>query len=182
MLASVATVEWSGPESIVTSGATPTGGGSIHQLYCAGVRSTLPERSTARTSKTWLPKARVYSAGEVHGSKEPPSIAHWNSTVLALSAPVKRKRSTPPVLGLVGASLIWVVGAIGSDCGAGPPSQRMLKHWRGSRVSGSSGPRLPMALLPPPSMLNLPLLPLLAQMPQPPLSLAMLALIVWLTL
>src|SRR5688572_21655858 len=47
-VALVSTVVWSGPETIVVSGA-PAGRGMISQVWVAGVGSTLPEISTART-------------------------------------------------------------------------------------------------------------------------------------
>ncbi|MCB9573238.1 MAG: hypothetical protein H6709_14225 [Kofleriaceae bacterium] len=43
-----------GPTSIVTSGATL----STVQVYVAGVASTLPAPSVARTWNVWLPSAR----------------------------------------------------------------------------------------------------------------------------
>src|SRR5688572_18628454 len=47
-VASVATVVASGADVIVSAAASTTGG-STHQSYAAGVRSTLPAASTART-------------------------------------------------------------------------------------------------------------------------------------
>src|SRR5918992_4037478 len=180
-VAPVCTVVRSGPDVIFTSGGTPTASTSTHHLLVAGERSTLPARSTARTWNSCEPTGRSYSAGEVQGAHASPSSEHWNVTVLALSLPSKRKTCVPPLLGSGGVSSSWVVGAMMSLCGAGPPSQRIVKHCSGFSVIGSSGPRLPCALLPPPSMLCRPFEPSLAQMPQPPLSLAMFALTVWVT-
>src|SRR5918992_6073122 len=109
------------------------------------------------------------------------STRHWNATLLALSFPLKRKVATSSLVVSGGPSRTIVVGGIWSDV-PGAPSQRTLKHWSGLRVSGSSGPRLPCALLPPPSTFTRPLLPSLAQIPQVPLSLAVLPVIVWVTL
>ena len=174
----------SGAESIVVSGGSPTGGSSSHHTCRAGLRSTLPEMSTARTSNVWLlcSSRPEYSTGEVHGPNAAPSSEHWKVTVLALSLPMNSKVATSFVLGCGGNSTRIVSGAIWSVCSPGPPSQRMLKHCSGFSVNGSMAPVLPCALLPPPSMFVRPFEPALAQMPQPPLSLAMLALMVWLTL
>jgi hypothetical protein len=62
----------------------------------------------------------------VHGANEPPSSAHWNSTVLTLSLPSKRKLSTPDELGSGGVSSSCVVGAIPSVFGAAPPSHLIV--------------------------------------------------------
>jgi hypothetical protein len=68
-LALVLVVVAAGPEPIVVSGAVVSGGGWIVQLWLAGVASTLPAASLARTSKLCAPTARpVYSRGEVQAS------------------------------------------------------------------------------------------------------------------
>ena len=60
-------------ESIVVSG-----GGVTLQLRLAGVRSTLPAASMARTRSWWLPTDRaVYVTGETHVLKAEPSSEHW---------------------------------------------------------------------------------------------------------
>jgi hypothetical protein len=66
-----------------------------------------------------------YSAGDVHGSNAEPSIEHWNSTVLALSLPLKRKLATRSLLGFGGLSRSNVSGAMASLRGTSPPSQRI---------------------------------------------------------
>src|SRR2546429_479422 len=49
------------------------------QLYIAGVGSTLPRASTARTEKVCVPGARpLYDRGDVHAAKAPPSRLHSN--------------------------------------------------------------------------------------------------------
>ena len=77
--------------------------------------------------------------------------------------------------------MIVVFGEIRSF-GTAVPSQRTLQHWSGLSVIGSSGPRLPWPVLPPPSRLKRPLLPSLTQMPHVPLSLATLSRISCVTL
>src|SRR5512132_2248107 len=45
----------------------------------AGLPSTFPYWSNARTSKVWLPSGRsLNSCGEEQGLKSPPSSRHWN--------------------------------------------------------------------------------------------------------
>src|ERR687895_362252 len=109
------------------------------------------------------------------------SSRHWNRTLLALSFPLKRNVATSSLVVAGGPERSWVLGGSWSDV-SGAPSQRTLKHCIGLRSRGLSGPRLPCALLPPPSTFTRPLLPSLAQIPQVPLSLAVLPVIVWLTL
>ena len=93
-MAEVLTVVASGPESMVVSGGTPGAGGSIVQVCVAGVGSTLPEKSTARTSNVCVPRPRpVQRRGLVHGAKSAASVLsrrHSNVTEVALSVPVKR--------------------------------------------------------------------------------------------
>src|ERR671915_1052256 len=119
-VAYVSTVVGSGADVMLTSGGA-TVGGSTHHSYFAGVRSTFPAASTARTANEWLPTASVRDAGVEHGPHAASSTEPWNVTDgLALSLP-------PSTL------------------------------WRRCEPS-------------------------LAQMPQPPLSLATFALTTWLTL
>ena len=103
-------------------------------------------------------------------------------TSLTLSVPLKRNTAALLVLGSAGVSRNCVSGATGSTEIGGPPAHWTIQHCCGSSVIGSSGPRLPCARLPPPSTLLRPLLPSLTQMPQLPLSLALLPLITWLGL
>src|ERR671915_2233916 len=109
------------------------------------------------------------------------STRHWYATLLALSFPLKRNVATSSLVVSGGPERSCVLGGIWSDVPV-LPSQRTLKHCMGFRSSGLSGPRLPCALLPPPSTFTRPLLPSLAQIPHVPLSLAVLPVMVWLTL
>src|ERR671914_1018138 len=119
--------------------------------------------------------------GLSHSTQLMPSTLHWNATLLALSFPLKRNVATSSLVVSGGPERSWVLGGIWSEV-PGVPSQRTLKHCIGLRSRGLSGPRLPCALLPPPSTFTRPLLPSLAQIPHVPLSLAVLPVIKWLTL
>src|SRR5688500_15298927 len=71
-LATLLSVVAFGPEVIVTGGARP----STFQLHSAGVGSTLPSASFARTAKSCSPKIKLsYVTGELHGAKLPASAA-----------------------------------------------------------------------------------------------------------
>ena len=90
----VLSVVTSGPDVMVVVGAMP----SALQLHSAGVGSTLPAASLARTAKSCSPQSRfVYVCGEAHGMKPPlstpSSSAHskvapwmfdWNLKVASL--------------------------------------------------------------------------------------------------
>src|ERR687895_2188472 len=85
-VASVSTVVASGPDSIVVTGGVLPASAPIVQVWTAGVLSTLPETSTARTSKRCSPSARADSvSGDSHGAKAAVSNMHWNVTSLPLS-------------------------------------------------------------------------------------------------
>ena len=61
------------------AGAGAGGGASIVQRQSAGVASTLPAASVARTSKTCSPGARpLYAAGELHAAHVAPSRRQAN--------------------------------------------------------------------------------------------------------
>src|SRR5918992_2492030 len=85
-IADVCTVVGSGADVIVTSGAVVSGT-STHHVYDAGVRSTFPAASTARTANVWLPTGSSYDAGDEHGphamskSGSGESSEHWNETL-----------------------------------------------------------------------------------------------------
>jgi hypothetical protein len=62
---------------MVVSGAVVSGGGAIVQPWLAGVASTLPAASTARTSNVWPPTARPESdRGLVQTAYAAPSTRH----------------------------------------------------------------------------------------------------------
>ena len=75
-----------GPDVRLVSGAvvSAAGGGggagaTIVQLRVAGVVSTFPAASVARTSNVWAPTARPESpSGEAQALQAPPSRRHWN--------------------------------------------------------------------------------------------------------
>src|SRR5688572_27821462 len=76
-VASVAVVVASGFALIVVSGAAVSGGGEIVHHWLAGVGSTLPSPSTARTAKVCVATARPeYSAGVSHATNAAPSREH----------------------------------------------------------------------------------------------------------
>src|ERR671919_1683827 len=76
-LASVLAVGSLGAESIVVTGGVVSRGGVMFQPWPAGVGSTWPSGSVARTLKLCQPVARpVYSFGELQGSYAAPSSEH----------------------------------------------------------------------------------------------------------
>src|SRR5688572_20462411 len=95
------------------------------QAWVAGVGSTLPEISTARTSKVWAAGDTKYSAGDKHGTNGAESSRHSKVTEPTLSLPLKWKVASPVRLGCVGPCKIRVSGGIGSG-GAPAPVQRTL--------------------------------------------------------
>jgi hypothetical protein len=57
---------------------------SIVHVYPAGVGSTFPAGSTARTVPVWLPAVRpVLATGETQAAKAEPSSAHWKTAVVS---------------------------------------------------------------------------------------------------
>src|SRR5262249_17140814 len=84
------------------------------QLALAGVRSTKPRLSIARTRKVWLPLLRsLYCCGLTHDWYTPPSI--WHSKVTALAEPLKSKLAVLTALGLAGPLVMVVSAASGAD-------------------------------------------------------------------
>ena len=82
-VASVAWVGEGGPESIVESGAVV----STTQVRRAGVGSTFPAASRARTSNACCPSARpLYAAGEAQLANAAPSREHSNPATASLAA------------------------------------------------------------------------------------------------
>ena len=86
-----------GPESIAVCGAVVS---TVH-VRLAGVPSTLPAASVARTSKVCSPSARALSAcGLVHDANAPPSSLHSkvapSFAEKAKDAPVERVRTLGP--------------------------------------------------------------------------------------
>src|SRR5918996_1762554 len=77
-LALVLAVGLSGAKSIVVTGGVVSRGGVMFQLWPAGVGSTCPSASVARTATLCQPTARpVYvTLPELHGVHAPPSSAH----------------------------------------------------------------------------------------------------------
>lgn len=97
-----------GDEVIVVSGVDV----SIVQVYEAGVASTFPDVSMARTWKVWLPIASpVYNCGVVHTMN--PLASSWHSNVPA-SVDVKLKEAEVLDVGFDGAEVIVVSGDIPS--------------------------------------------------------------------
>jgi hypothetical protein len=73
-VADVSPVSSAGPVRIVVSG-----GGVTCQLRNAGVESTLPLASIARTRSWCTPTDTSFSvSGETHKLNDPPSTEHWN--------------------------------------------------------------------------------------------------------
>ena len=80
-VAVVAVVTRSGALSIVVSGAMPEGSGARDHSARAGVGSTLPAASIARTSKTCAPFASPSTeCGLAHACQAPPSSLHSNES------------------------------------------------------------------------------------------------------
>ena len=67
----------------------------------AGVASTLPARSIARTANSWPPGPAVTVCGEVQAAKAPPSSRHWN--VEPVSVEWNAKAGGPAVMTVSGA-------------------------------------------------------------------------------
>jgi hypothetical protein len=95
-----------GFEVIVVFGATAS---TVH-VWTAGVASTLPAGSIARTRNVWEPLVRpLYGFGLVHAEYPPVSSSHWNVEPAWLEVKLKL---TEPVLGLAGAAVIVVSGSV----------------------------------------------------------------------
>ena len=173
----------------------------------AASRSSSPAAGTAGGAdrpQVWRRRRRVDVAGRCRRARTS-NVCGADGEDLAVRARAARSRparraAVEPALERDGARVVGAGEAEGRDvvvgraraarrrsaCSAGSGRLRhgarrrsgSLKHCSGLSVIGSSGPRLPWPVLPPPSMLTRPLLPSLAQMPQLPLSFAMLSLIV----
>ena len=115
-VASLAVVGSAGPEVIVT-----TGGPVRVQLYTAGLASTLPSGSTARTWNSCDPKVTSsYSRGEVQAVKTAPSSEHWK--VVSGSLLVKVKSASSSGVWLAGPAVTVVSG--GTPGGGSSMTQR----------------------------------------------------------
>src|SRR3954462_2141501 len=79
------------------------------QERVAGVPSTLPATSVARTAKTCVPLPTSYDAGELHAASSPLWSRHSN--VAPLSEAVKLKPAVVVVLGSAGPDVMVVSGA-----------------------------------------------------------------------
>ena len=76
----------------------------------AGLPSTFPYWSNARTSKVWSPSGRSPNSwGDEHGVKSPPSRRHWNCAFGRGEPNWKLALREPTSEG--GAIWIWVSGA-----------------------------------------------------------------------
>ena len=108
-----------GPLTIVVSGGVV----STVQAYVAGVGSTLPAASTARTASVWLPwPSPVYVTGSVHATNGPPSRLH--SYVTGLSFEEKSNVAVVEFVAAGGPLTIVVSGGVPStvhvrDAGVG---------------------------------------------------------------
>jgi hypothetical protein len=84
----------SAPAVIVVFGAVV----SIVKVWDAGVASTLPAASIARTSKAWMPSARAaVVSGDVQAANTAPSTRHWK---LAPASLVKLKVGVVSLVGV----------------------------------------------------------------------------------
>ena len=122
-LALVFCVVAGGAALMVVSGAVVS---MIVQTQAAGLGSTLPDPSTARTSSVCRPAPRfVYMTGSPH-SLQPPSLSlsrrHSNSSrwtspssTSVLSVPTTSNRAVPEWLGSAGPLSIWVFGGVTSS-------------------------------------------------------------------
>ena len=86
---------------------------STSHVYEAGEGSWLPTASVARTSKVWLPSARVeWLFGLVHAAQAPPSRRHSNVEPPSLEE--KPKSADVDPVGVGGFESMVVCGASGS--------------------------------------------------------------------
>ena len=107
-----------GPDVRFVSGAvvSAAGGGggagaTIVQLQVAGVGSTFPAVSVARTSIVWAPTARPASpSGDAHAFQVPPSRRHWN--VEPVSVAVNDTDAVVAVVDAAGPPVIVVSGGV----------------------------------------------------------------------
>ena len=89
---------------------------STDQLNCAGVKSTLPAASLARTANVCGPSLRLlYVAGLVQALKPP--LSSWHSKArfagsVTSSVPEKWKTAVVALVGLVGPLSTVVVGGV----------------------------------------------------------------------
>ena len=94
------------------------------QLSTAGVGSTFPAPSIARTAKECVPVATgLYDLIGEHGAYPDPSLEHSNASDVAgvvLSAPAKLKLADVEVVGEAGADVMLVSGAAVSAGGGSP--------------------------------------------------------------
>jgi small ligand-binding sensory domain FIST len=94
---------------------------SITQVAEAGVASTLPVASRARTSKVWLPSARLLNViGLVAGAKAAPSS---RASKVAVSDAANVNCALVPLVSASGAPASVVSGAVVSGEGAGGASE-----------------------------------------------------------
>ena len=112
-----------GPEPIVVLGAVVSAGGVVSTVNArvAGVASTLPAASVARTDTLCGPSARVVVVqGLVQLAHAPESTWHWNVDPLSLD--VKANVGVLSLVVAVGPELIVVSGAVVSAGGAAAPT------------------------------------------------------------
>jgi hypothetical protein len=115
-LAPVELVVPEGPELIEVSGGVVSGGGdsaigSTAQVSLAGVGSTLPSASVARTEKLCDPKLKPeYAFGDPHERHLEASSLHWK--VEPDSVAMKPKLAEVTVVGDGGAAVISVSGGV----------------------------------------------------------------------
>src|SRR5262245_21632321 len=105
----VASFDGFGGRSVSTS-AGPTV--SIVHWCVAGVPSTLPAASIARTANPCAPSARVTVAGDEHGVKPLPSTEHSNAAPSAAGDAANLNEATPTVSTSLGPTVITVSGGI----------------------------------------------------------------------
>jgi hypothetical protein len=142
-----------GPESIVVWGARV----STRHARLAGVSSTLPDRSRARTSNVCVPSQRsAYSAGDTQLIQAPPSSAHWKDEPGSLEA--KENEAQSLLVSCDGPLLIVVSGGVlsgrrggggsvgGGDGGGGSggqsPSSEPQRSWSTLFDGGTPSPAI----------------------------------------
>jgi hypothetical protein len=95
----------------VTGGSTGTLGDATVQPRVAGLASTFPARSVARTAKRWSPVARpVYVVGDEHADQAAPSRRHSKVGWGPFAA--KAKLAVPELTVPAGPDVIEVLGAV----------------------------------------------------------------------
>jgi hypothetical protein len=108
-VATMSVVLVGGAEVIVVCGGVVSGACTVHE-WLAGVASTFPAASRARTWKVWAPAATVYVLGVVQPANAEPSSEHSNVDPASLE--VNENDALVLVVPEVGADVMVVFGGV----------------------------------------------------------------------